>query len=104
LVWNLLSLAHLDFYLGVKRGHPLNANSYWRSTAPPKMGRIKRDALRDFAIKEYNEVVWQDRDQKAQLDRDLLETLKYEIEIMPKAAEEGSDDMFCVCLRDDDIL
>lgn len=67
------------------------------------MGRIKRDALRDFAIKEYNEIVSQDRDQKAQLDRDLLETLKYEIEVMPKAAGEGSDDMFCVCLRDDDI-
>ncbi|KAI0123712.1 hypothetical protein BJ170DRAFT_640122 [Xylariales sp. AK1849] len=98
-VFEILTLGHLGIYLGKKRGHPLNANSRWLKFAPPKMGRVKRDALCDFAQKEYASSIANNDAALEQFDKDIAATLQEEIVI----GREISDNIIAPYLLDDDI-
>jgi hypothetical protein len=98
-VLNLFSLAHLGFYLGEKRGFPLNANSRWLRYAPPGMGRVKRDAVLDFSVKEYLDAIKPDDAALRQFDEDIAETLRQEVAI----TRHSGADIYNVYLLDDDI-
>jgi len=63
------------------------------------MGRVKRDAVLDFAAKEYVEVIKADAAALQKFDEDIAETLREEIVI----SRHSGTDIYNVYLLDDDI-
>jgi hypothetical protein len=104
----LLTLQQLGYYLKEKRGHPINANSTWLRCAPPKMGRIKRNALRDFALTEYETLIAPDERELDLYDQNIADTLRQDITIVvePSEDDDPNDERFGIMgvyLLDDDI-
>jgi len=104
-ILDLLTLQQLGYYLRDKRGHPINSNSAWLRWAPPKMGRVKRNALRDFAVSEYETLIASDQKELDLFDHSIADTLCQDITIAlkPENGEADHESIMGVYLLDDDI-
>lgn len=96
----MLTLGHLNFYLREKRQEPVNTNALWTFVAPPKLGRTKVEALRQFAIEEvYQNQIAGNLKELEKFDEDIAETWKHEVKLI----SEDKSSFFGPQLADDDI-
>ena len=99
-VFGVLSLGHLNYFLRKKHDEAVNSNASWLMAAPPKLGRVKIEALRTFAVEEvYEKRIVGDAAALEQFGKDIADTWKQEL----KLSSEGNPDLFSPFLYDDDI-
>ncbi|EFX04841.1 hypothetical protein CMQ_5103 [Grosmannia clavigera kw1407] len=85
-VFGVLTLAHLNFFLRKKHGEAVNANAAWTIAAPPKLARIKIEALRQYATQEiYQKQIAGQDEALSQFGQDIADTWKQKIELQAGA-------------------
>jgi len=69
------------------------------------MGRVKRNALRDFAVSEYETLIASDQKELDLFDHSIADTLCQDITIAlkPENGEADHESIMGVYLLDDDI-
>ncbi|EPE04097.1 hypothetical protein F503_04612 [Ophiostoma piceae UAMH 11346] len=99
-VFGVLSLGHLNYFLRKKHDEAVNSNAGWTMASPPKLGRIKIEALRKFAMEEvYEKRIAGDTAALDKFGEDIADTWKQEV----KLSVDGPPDLFSPFLYDDDF-